>query len=50
MYLYVPWKSKDFFLNGFSGKTIVLVRISNQQFQGTILLYSGLGLPGYIEV
>ena len=32
-----PWKSKDYFLNGFSVKTIVLVGIYNQQFKGTIL-------------
>ena len=32
-----PWKSKDYFLNGFSGKTIFLVGIYNQQFKGTIL-------------
>ena len=35
--LYKPWKSKDYFLNGFSVKTIVLVGIYNQQFKGTIL-------------
>ena len=34
---YRPWKSKDYFLNGFSVKTIVLVGIYNQQFKGTIL-------------
>ena len=33
----VPWKSNDYLLNGFSVKTIVLVRVYNQQFQGTIL-------------
>ena len=33
----LPWKSKDYFLNGFSVKTIVLVGIYNQQFKGTIL-------------
>ena len=33
----IPWKSKDYFLNGFSVKTIVLVGIYNQQFKGTIL-------------
>ena len=38
--LYLPWKSKDYFLNGFSVKTIVLVGIYNQQFKGTILLWS----------
>ena len=32
-----PWKSKDYFLNGFSVKTIVFVGIYNQQFKGTIL-------------
>ena len=31
-----PWKSKDYFLYGFSVKTIVLVRINDQQFKGTI--------------
>ena len=36
-YIYIPWKSKDYFLNGFSVKTIVLVGIYNQQFKGTIL-------------
>ena len=36
-YLY-PWKSKQDFLNVFSGKTSVLVRVSNQQFQGNIFL------------
>ena len=36
--LAMPWKSKDYFLYGFSVKTIVLVRVYNQQFQGTILL------------
>ncbi len=35
---WVPWKSKDYWLNGFSEKTIVLVGIYNQQFQGTIIL------------
>ncbi len=35
--LQIPWKSKDYFLNGFSVKTIVLVGIYNQQFKGTIL-------------
>ena len=34
----MPCKSKDYFLNGFSVKTIVLVGIYNQQFQGTIIL------------
>ena len=33
-----PCKSKDYFLNVFSVKTIVLVGIYNQQFQGTIIL------------
>ena len=33
-----PWKSKDYLLNGFSEKTIILVGIYNQQFQGTIIL------------
>ena len=37
IYIYIPWKSKDYFLNGFSVKTIVLVGIYNQQFKGTIL-------------
>ena len=31
------WKSKDYFLKGFSVRTIVLVGIYNQQFKGTIL-------------
>ena len=35
--MYIPWKSKDYFLNVFSVKTIVLVGIYNQQFKGTIL-------------
>ena len=35
---YIPCKSKDYFLNGFSVKTIVFVGIYNQQFQGTIIL------------
>ena len=35
--MYIPWKSKDYFLNGFSVKTIVLVGIYNQQFKGSIL-------------
>ena len=35
--IWKPWKSKDYFLNGFSAKTIVLVGIYNQQFKGTIL-------------
>ena len=34
----IPWKSKDYFLYVFSVKTIVLVRVYNQQFQGTIIL------------
>ena len=33
-----PCKSKDYFLNVFSVKTIILVGIYNQQFQGTIIL------------
>ena len=37
IYIYIPWKSKDYFLNVFSVKTIVLVGIYNQQFKGTIL-------------
>ena len=37
-YMYIPCKSKDYFLNGFSVKTIVLVGIYNQHFQGTIIL------------
>ena len=35
--IYLPWKSKDYFLNGFSVQTIVLAGIYNQQFKGTIL-------------
>ena len=36
----------DYFLNGFSPKTSVLVRVYNQQFQGTMLLmvFDFLGL------
>ena len=37
-HLLIPCKSKGYFLNGFSVKTIVLVGIYNQQFQGTIIL------------
>ena len=50
-----PWKSKDYFLNGFSVKTIVLVGIYNQQFKGTILFmvfdFQGFGnvLPNMNE-
>lgn len=33
-----PWSPKDYCLNAFCIKTIVLIRIYNQQFQGTILL------------
>ena len=29
-----PWKSKDYFLNGFSVKTIALVRVYYQQILG----------------
>ncbi len=36
--MHYPCKSKGYFLNGFSVKTIVLVGIYNQQFQGTIIL------------
>ncbi len=36
-----PWKSKDYFLNGFSVKTIVVVGIYNQ-LKGTILVMVGL--------
>ena len=45
---HLPWKSKDYFLNGFSVKTIVFVGIYNQQFKGTILFmvfdFQGLGI------
>ena len=45
----IPWKSKDYFLNGFSVKTIVLVGIYNQQFKGTILFmvfdFQGIYIP-----
>ena len=47
-YLFIiPWKSKDYFLNGFSVKTIVLVGIYNQQFKGTILfmVFDFQGIP-----
>ena len=37
-WMYLPWKSKDHQIYGLSEKTIVLVRVYNQQFQGTILL------------
>ena len=45
--LYIPWKSKDYFLNGFSVKTIVFVGIYNQQFKGTILfmVFDFQGIP-----
>ena len=36
--VYLPWKSKEYYLNGFSAKAIVLVGIYNQQFQGTVIL------------
>ena len=42
----IPCKSEDYFLNGCSVKTIVLVGIYNQQFQGTIN-FNG-SLAGYI--
>ena len=35
---YIPWKSKDHEFNSLSEKTIILVGIYNQQFQGTIIL------------
>ena len=38
----MPWKSKDYLLNGFSVKTSVLVKVYNQQFQG-----SSRGLFGF---
>ena len=50
--MYTPWKSKDYFLNGFSVKTIVLVGIYNQQFKGTILFmvfdFQGTGNPPFL--
>ena len=33
----LPWKSKDYFLNGFSVKTIVLVRVYYQKVLGNII-------------
>ena len=50
--LYLPRKSKDYFLRGFSVKTIVLVRVYNQQFQGTILLmaFDFQGLYNWISL
>ena len=48
---HTPWRSKDYFLNGLSVKTIVLVGIYNQQFKGTILFmvfdFQGSGLVSY---
>ena len=44
----IPWKSKDYILNRISVKTIVLVRVYNQQFQGTILLM--VFEPRYISI
>ena len=32
-----PWKSKDYFLNGFFRKTIVLVRVYYQQILGNVI-------------
>ena len=48
-----PWKSKDYFLNDFSVKTLALVGIYNQQFKGTILFmvfdFQGEdGSPGWL--
>ena len=37
IYIYALEVQADYFLNGFSVKTIVLVGIYNQQFKGTIL-------------
>ena len=37
-FLYIPWKLKDYLLNVFPAKTMVLVRVYNQQLQGTSLL------------
>ena len=34
---HMPWKSKDYFLNGFSVKTIVLVRVYYQQILGNVM-------------
>ena len=38
IFIYIPWKSKGHEFNGPSEKAIILVGISNQQFQGTIFL------------
>ena len=35
---YIPWGSKDHEINSLLEKTIILVGIYNQQFQGTIFL------------
>ena len=45
-YPYHPWKSKDHQIYGLSEKTIVLVSVYNQQFQGTIL-FTVFDLQGY---
>ena len=36
----MPWKSKNDFFNGFSVKTIVLVRVYYQQILGNVILWS----------
>ena len=40
VHINLPWKSKDFFFNGFSVKTIVLVRVYYQQILGNVILWS----------
>ena len=38
--IYIPWKSKDYFFNVFSVKTIVLVRVYYQQILENVILRS----------
>ena len=40
MFLGMPWKSKDYCFNGFSVKTIVLVRVYYQQILENVILWS----------
>ncbi len=49
-YIYIPWKSKDYFLNVFSVKTIVFVGIYNQQFKGTDFFLWSLTSRVYIYI
>ena len=37
VFQFLPWKSKDYFFNGFSLKTIVLVRVYYQQILGNVI-------------